>query len=413
MDARDFEISPEAFEARQIWARRNGKVLWLWPDVAPPAWRGALEALEAVVRQMLSGAPARLEGPRDIPALSLAAYTSGVGPLVGYWIEKGLVVADADAAALLALHLDHNRRRMAMLAERARDVVGMLAASGVDVTVLKGMHLAFAYFPEPGTRPVSDIDLLTGGGADQEVAEEILASSGFELISRNYKETTWALTGVSRSVRSLLLAHAEDPWSIDLHHSIDQKPASGASRTSLDKLVAPFRASDWPLDRNATTLAQPALLLHLASHIGAAVRVNLSLVRLVDLALVIRRDSQSGNLDWDAFIELGTRSRALGIAFPALALVEKLAPGTVPAGVIEICAQASPPRVRQWVRDRTPAGAQCLDSSSLRVHYMWASGALEHVRQIGADLVPDLPWRQIPARYGEFIRRALRRGFTR
>lgn len=409
----DLEISPETFAQRRAWARRHGKWLWLWPNIAPADWRHALDAVGAAIGQVLAGGPARLEAQRDIAALSLACYTSGTGPLVGYWVERDLIDADPEVKALCALHLRHNRRRMTAMKRRARAAVATLASQGVYPTVLKGMHLAFTHYPEPGTRPVSDLDLLVCAPEAQDRAKEALARAGFELVSANYKETTWAPRGASRAVRSLLLVHPEDPWAIDLHHSIDQKPASGVRATSLDRRVASFREHALPLDASATTLAQPALLLHLASHASSAIRVNLSLVRLVDLVLVIRADTRSGALDWRAFLDLGAESGSLGVAYAALALSEKLAPGTVPGEVLHASKTAAPPRVRRLVETLTPAAAQRLDRASFAEHFLWARGPVDFVRQIGADFVPDVPWRDMPARYGALARRMLLGGFSR
>ena len=409
----DLEISPETFAQRQAWARRHGRWLWLWPDIAPADWRHALDALEVAIGQVLAGRTARLGGPRNLAALSLACYTSGTGPLIGHWVERGIVDADPEAAALVALHLHHNRRRMAAMKLRACEAVATLASQRVYPTVLKGMHLACSYYPEPGTRPVSDLDLLVCAPEAQARAKEALALAGFELISANYKETTWAPGGVSRVVRSLLLVHADDPWTIDLHHSIDQKPASGVRATSLDRRVASFFEHAWPPGASATTLAQPALLLHLASHAGSAIRVNLSLVRVVDLVLVIRADTQSGKLDWRAFLDLGAESGSLGLAYATLALSEKLVPGTVPSTVLRACETAAPPRLRRLVDALTPAGAQRLDRASFAEHFLWARGPIGFVRQIGADFVPDMPWREMPGRYGALARRMLLGGFSR
>ena len=57
----------------------------------------------------------------------------------------------------------------------------------------------------------------------------------------------------------------------------------------------------------------------------------MSLLRLVELVLVIRKDCAAGLLCWDAFLAMAERTGSLGFAFPALKLCDELAPGTVPA----------------------------------------------------------------------------------
>jgi hypothetical protein len=275
------------------------------------------------------------------------------------------------------------------------------------------MDLAFSCYPEPGTRPVSDIDLVVDPGVGQARAAELLAQSGFVMTGQNFKETTWVPSNVG-GVRSLLLTHAEDPWAIDLHDTIDQQPSSGAARTTLGRHIHNFREPGCVHHHAAATLAQPALVLYLAAHIGASFRINTSLVRLVDLVLVIRRDTAANRLDWDAFLDLGNRTGSLELTFASLTLAEKLIPGTVPVRVLDVSAKEVPNAARALLRGLTPSGAQQLDRTSVKEHYMWARGVTGMMRQLWADLAPpDMPLRDSLARYRRLARRAWTRGFSR
>lgn len=412
MEVEEFESAPGELDRCRAWADRNGKYLWYWPDIAPAAWRRQLEELEQVVRDMLIRGTATLRRTADVRTLSLAAFTSGVGPLLGYWIEQGAVEADADSAALLALHLDQNRQRMDALAAEARRVVAALQSAGVGVTVLKGMDLAFSCYPDPGTRPVSDIDLMVEAGVAQARAAAVLAQSGFVMRSRNFKETTWVPPDAGE-VRSLLLVHAADPYTIDLHDTLSQHRPRGNTPT-LDHHFRDFRAPGYLHHPDAATLTQPVLLLYLASHIGIILRVNTSLVRLVDIVLVIRRDSAANRLDWDAFIDLGRRTKLLGLSVAGLTLAERLVPGTIPASVLAAAEKEAPHAVRRLLRDLAPADAQQLDHMSVREHYIWARGVTGVVNQLWADLLPpDVSSGTFLARYRRLARRAWKRGFSR
>ena len=406
------EISAEEFKRRRALSENGTKWLWYWPDVEPADWNRALLRLEATTRAVLAGEPAYLGETEDLMALSVAAYTSGMGPLVGCWIEQGKASAAGNTADLFALHLDHNRRRMATLGEAARQILDQLAARRIEATVLKGMHTAYAHFPDPAARPASDIDLLI---ARSECAEafSIFEDAGFERIGEAYKETTWALAGGRRTPRSLLLVHADDPWTIDLHHSMDQKPTPGAALTRLDTAIDPYHVRGWPLDPCRKILAQPALLLNLATHIGASIEINPSLLRLTELVLVIRADVTAGRLDWSEFLVLARTTRSLRLAYPGLALAEKLAPGIVPADVLEACAQASTRRARNLIAALTPATAQRLERKSIWAHYMWAKGPAEFVRQIAADLWPNVSFSGLIAHYRRLFRRVVRGAYTR
>lgn len=406
-----YEISVEEFERRCVLAASGSRWRWYWPDVEPSDWKRELHRLEAATRAVLAGEDACLDETPALTALSVAAYTSGLGPLIGCWIERGKLGAPDEVAALFALHLDHNRRRMAMLSDVARDILDRLWERGIAATVIKGMHTAHGYFPDPAARPVSDIDLYVPR-AEHAAACAVFEAAGYEKIAEVFKETSWAQAGGRRTPRSLLLVHAEDFWSIDLHHTIDQKPVPGAPMTRLDRVISAYCAPGWPGDPRQGILAQPAMLLQLAAHIGAALDVNPTLIRLTELVLVIRAERAAGRLDWREFLALAEASRSLGLAYPGLALAEMLAPGTVPAEVIEAGARAAPRRVRQRVAALTPATAQRLERMSIGGRYMWARGPIDLARQVGADLWPDRPLPELARRYGRLFRKAFAGAYT-
>jgi hypothetical protein len=110
---------------------------------------------------------------------------------------------------------------------------------------------------------------------------------------------------------------------------------------------------------------------------------------MVELVLVVRQDIANGRLSWDEFLVVGARARALGAAYPALRMAEKLAPGTVPSAVLGIAAELAPPRARAIVEALEPATAQRIDHASIAEHFMWVSGFSGWVRQLRADLFPS------------------------
>jgi hypothetical protein len=371
---------------RFAWARRQGRPAWLWPEVSIAAWQRALERIQAAVSGVLAGSEgAVLSGEPE--AIGLAGYTSGMGPLLGLWREQGRLQASGAVAAVLERHLAHNRAREARMSAAAAGIVDRLVAAGIRPVVLKGAHSGCAYFPEPGARPASDIDLLVGA-TDVSGAEAVLRSAGLVLQDRGRWESSWRDPALGAEPRSLTFVHAEDPWSIDLHGSLNLSAGEGTPLAELDLGRPMVGGSPWQLDPRAGVLDQPLLLLHLAAHAGAGWQ-NLTLLRQVELALVIREDLAAGRLSWDAFVDLGVRTGALGYAYPALRLCEELAPGAVPGPVLDACARQAPPAVRQALARLSPASAQRIDRSSVAEHFMWTSGWRGRLRQLAADLLPD------------------------
>ena len=78
---------PASIEQRL--ARAGGAIPldWLWPDVPPAEWQQSVRAIAGATKDVLAGKQAMLSGRAE--ALSVAGYTSGMGPLLGWWIDKG------------------------------------------------------------------------------------------------------------------------------------------------------------------------------------------------------------------------------------------------------------------------------------------------------------------------------------
>lgn len=404
------DLSPEEVRQRFLWARRQGAPAWLWPNVTVDAWQQALGGIETATRVVLAGETAFLGG--DPAAIGLAGYTSGMGALLGWWHQNAMVETSPDIAAVLALHLRHNLVRAGQMESSAAAAVTALRAADIAVAVLKGAHTAGSYFPHPGTRPASDIDLLVNG-ADRAAAEAVLQAAGYALASRGAQESSWRKAGVAEYPRSLEFVHAEDPWTIDLHHSLDVFVSAGAPVAALDRAEPLASLQPFTACPDAVVLEQPLLLLHLAVHAGSALQ-SLTLLRQVELVLVIRRDLSEARLSWDAFIATAAHCEALGFAYPALRLCEELAPGTVPRVVLDRLAAAAPPRVLRIVNQLAPATAHRVVRSSVGEHFMWTRGWRGWLSQLAADIAPTgISWRRVTAIYEARGWRLIRRRFSR
>jgi hypothetical protein len=343
-----------------------------------------MAALARATAAILAGEPAaRLDG--DAQAIGLAGYTSGVGPLAGLWLEQGRLQADEAVAAVLERHLAHNRIRAGRLSKTAAEIVGRLAEQDIPVLLLKGAHTGAVYFPEPGVRPASDIDLLVAA-SDAAAAESALERHGLAFKGRNRWESSWVAPSAPTEPRSLTYVHADDPWSIDLHNSLNISVGRGTPLADLDRVHPMASSARWPVDPRGAVLDQPLLLLHVAAHAGAGWQ-NLTLLRQVELVLIIRQDLAAGRLSWDAFLDAGERTGALAYAYPALRLAEKLSPGLVPKVVLDHCAAHVPAAVRRAVERLTPATAQRIDRNSVGEHFMWGLGWRGRLGLLASDMV--------------------------
>lgn len=390
---------------RRRWAQRQGNHFWLWPEVEISGWRKAQIQIADATSAIFAGQSAGvLTG--DPVALSVAAYTSGMGPLLGYWTLNGQLDCDEATSRLLREHFEENGRRMEAFRAATERLINRIAERRIKLVLLKGIHSAYDYFPVPGARPASDIDLLVAAN-DVDAVRSVLDADNFVVAGEGRGETTYVKNGARTEPSSLLMVHADDPWSFDLHHGLDIYVAAGAPIAALDAAGPLDHAVAWPEITGAYILPQPLLLLHLAVHAGSGLH-NLTLLRLVELALVIRRDFTCAQQSWDELLELARKTGSLGYCYPAFALCELLVPGTVPQQVLDQCRGSCPGRGRKIVAGLTPATAQRVTRHSISEHYMWVHGVAGWVRQIASDLAPGRNLHAVKSIYAARLWQVLR-----
>ncbi|MCI0432549.1 MAG: nucleotidyltransferase family protein [Gemmatimonadetes bacterium] len=408
------DLSADALRERLRWARRQGHEAWVWPEVPIADWRASLAEIERVTRVMVSagvpdegslghpdGGPstasftlpldatvrARLEPPCGVLPLGIAAFTSGMGPLLGHWIDRGAIEAEPGVAALLADHLDHGRRRARLMREATVAAVSLLADAGIRVVLVKSAHTAAVYFADPDTRPAADIDLVVDASA-LEPAEAALARAGHVMAKRTRRpaKSDWTPPGVSTRLRSLDLSHADNPFTIELHAGLD-RDFFGVRTVRFGPLLDHELAEAPAPFRPAFVLRQPLLAAYLAVHASEELH-QLQLVRILELAMVLRRDARLGALDWSALKDRLRSCDALRFAFPALELAERLSPGALEGSFRERLHGAATPRMRRVVARVGPGTAQRLDGVSLEERLVWARGPVETARRLWRLISP-------------------------
>ena len=342
----------------------------LWPGLDERARVAAAREIERVTRGVLHGERAVALDPAGVHtpyALSIAGHTTGMGPLLGFWIETGAVTTTADAAFQFALHIAHARRRIARIDREVAPALDALLASGVQPVVLKGYHTAHAFFDEPAVRRMADVDLYI---APEQItaAECALARAGFVEVGPRLRahKSEWIGPGVDPRAFSVEFSDARTKWNLELHTSLDRIFHAGAvARLDDAHGFVPFELHG----RSLRAQSAEALLLTLACHCSEELGSS-RLLRLVEIVRVIR-----AGLDWDAFLALLRRTNVARFTYPALALVNALAAGTVDARVIALAASQSTWAARHTVARLVPAGG-AIDELGVLRQVMWMRGPL-------------------------------------
>jgi hypothetical protein len=368
--------------------RARGDPTTLWPALEPDALQPAADEIGRVVCAVLQSRPAALGNAdsEDAYALGIAALLTGTGPLLGSWIERGSVTTSPAVALVLAQHLAHGRQRMDRMRQGALAAITAMREHGVTPAVIKGFHTAHVYFDEPGTRPLADVDVLVHP-EERLRAETALRAAGFtpHPSDRPDRKRDWCPPGEDGQPRSFELWHARSSWKLELHtqlafgHLMEfgvqlSEPAAFDGR--LDVLGVPFR------------VARPALLVAVLATHASGELYAMRLLRLIELVLVVRHERAAGALDWDEVEAVLTTSGAFRFAYPALALTEQLAPGTIDPPLLERARRVSAPRALAVMRDFTPTSPVLERATSLSERLMWAGSRRQTLHRMIRMVIP-------------------------
>lgn len=365
----------------------------LWPGLDGAVIQAAADAIGRAVSDVLRGERARLglasteaDVDREARAVGVAALLTGVGPLLGVWLTRGDLSADASIARVLERHLAHGRAREARIRAAVRPVLERMERAGLAPGVIKGFHTAHCCFPEPGARPFADVDVVVPPAAIPE-AERVLLDAGFVPEGRTsgigYKRE-WLPPEGGGDVWSYEIWHARSRWKLDLHDGLNFDQVQRNVRTPQ----TPRFTEVLHIDGVALRTADPNEMIALLATHASTELYSQRLLRLVELVLVVRRAAALGALDWAAVESSLAEHDALRFAYPMLTLAERLAPGTVNDGLLAHLSRVTTPRARAVTSALSPT-APILDSGfSLRDRLIWAQGARATLRWMWTMLAP-------------------------
>jgi hypothetical protein len=115
----------------------------------------------------------------DWDSIADQAEAHGLAPLLYVHARvAGVQLPPAAKRKLQGLYLRHHHANQ-VRTEVLRDILSAYAAAGIPALVLKGAALCHTVYPEPGLRPMSDLDILVQE-EDLRRAQGLLAELGFD-----------------------------------------------------------------------------------------------------------------------------------------------------------------------------------------------------------------------------------------
>jgi hypothetical protein len=261
----------------------------------------------------------------SLPDVQLAGLATGLTALAA---TRGVFATDAPG---VGDYLAEQQTQVAARVERFREVtprvLAVLAQADLTVVPVKGAVLAGAaggepVWPEPATRPMSDVDLLVVPHQRAQAAAA-LAREGWSLHSSSDHEDTflaWGDGGVGR----LDGESAEHNGRVEVHPGwVEFVHGYLAKGFELRPHVRRADDGQW-------RLGSASLGAHVIGHLASTVvRAEVRAVNVLDLWFL-----HAGGLDWAAVGEV-QREIDPRLTGPGLWLVDRLLPGVVPSSLLQ------------------------------------------------------------------------------
>ncbi|MBE7472442.1 MAG: nucleotidyltransferase family protein [Anaerolineales bacterium] len=284
--------------------------------------------------------PAEAQNPHWSAAawqtFQFASRVHGVAPLLHIPLAAASWL-DESTRSWLDEQYQLNSQRLTRMQTELQEILALFNRRHIPLLPLKGSILAPLYYPDPGLRPMADLDVLIHP-ADFAASARLLAELGYRQETVHWKHTEFCKPD-NRQVVSTSGEHPDNPRKLELH--LRCRETFGGPTVELTGLM-------WANAAPGTLLGQPALLprpealwLHLLVHATYHIWQGKGrLIHLYDLALLVP------HLDdpWPWLEAVDGR-----FTYPALALLKKYFPAAVEDSLLAAQHRRVSASFRRWV----------------------------------------------------------------
>ena len=213
-----------------------------------------------------------------------ASMVHGVAPLLHTRLEQRPWVPD-EIKAWLERQYTLNCQRVAKMQEELRAILSLFSRHNVPLMPMKGAILGAFFYPDPGLRPMADLDFLLRP-ADFDAGEALLHRLGYEETFRNSRHLR-LIKPDNRDVVETGCEHPDNPRTLEVHPWCGETIA-GALIDLTDVMWSNARWQEL-LGENTWVVNAEALWLHLFIHMAHHIldqHVRSRLIQLVDLVIL-------------------------------------------------------------------------------------------------------------------------------
>ena len=216
----------------------------------------------------------------------------GLGPILADLYLEGKAEIQADIASKLQSIKVNARYFSAVYHSAVKELIDLLSESGVNIILLKGIHLSESYYQYRYHRLMGDIDILVNKENISEVVQ-VLSSLGYEQ-EGHLPDEFFLLHQHLKPFHQ----KEKDIW-LELHTRLFSKKAQQGKRLIYQPENIFKNLTHLTTVGNNAYCLNPELNLHYTiTHWVREFKISNSLIQIVDIALLI----QNNTIDWKKFI---------------------------------------------------------------------------------------------------------------
>lgn len=313
-------------------------------------------SIEPIV-DCLAGAPAaqllRFLNNEGWETLAVTAISLGLAPLLHYHLHQLNLTPPSLALAKLAVTRQAHAKRNEAIAGQLAELLAAFAAQKIEVIVLKGALLAPTIYPEPGLRPMNDIDLLFRP-ADLAQVGPVLEHLGYH---GKHKPAGHG-PGVTKHLSTYRRAGGEgatpNPYlsaggerTVEPHRSLEESwfGLSVDITPGVWERTIPLNMHGQPAYRLSTN----DLLLHLAVHAAFHVIMGAAVfVQLYDIKQVAA--TWGDEIDWPQLLKLAGTAQAQPFLYAGLYWARQFYCAPIPPDALIALGRECPPALAAYIQ---------------------------------------------------------------
>ncbi len=271
----------------------------------------------------------------DWQTFQFVSRVHGVAPLLQAKLTT-IPWLDESSRGWLDEQVQLNSQRLARIQMELQEILALFNRRQIPLLPLKGSILAPVYYPNPGLRPMADLDLLIRPD-DFAASASLLGELGYRQETVHWKHTEFCKPD-NRRVVSTSGEHPDNPRKLEVH--LHCRETFGGPTVELTELMWANAAPGLLLDQPALLPRPEALWLHLLVHATYHMWQGKGrLIHLYDLALLTSHLNNPQS--WLDKVE----GR---FTYPALILLKKYFPAAVADSLLAAQRTRVSASFRQW-----------------------------------------------------------------